>query len=511
MYLNEVIEGFSERMHNIAVFKPLFELEQKRKYDYPLMELGIISMLYILESMLRGEKDCTYRKIAYFLRDVIAEYYDDELEYAEALDLTHYLVRESLMNQGSSHQFSYFDFENGENEDYKFHLVKLQDYDIDSKVVKLKLSPIGLELLFKTKEMYNELQVSISQLYLRQQIQKGVFDGALYSVKELALAVKNEKEQLKQLKERIIRDVLQVTREEEYQEQMKRINEQLEREREMFYELKDLIDDTIEKHYSEHISNEAIDKVMELKHKLIDVISLHESLFTDKLRIEKLMNDSIEAMILNAFNTQVNFETEFLEPAVRNDLEINKLKQILDPLFSPHTTSEFNPQRIFTKQVLNRKKEVTEEELWQLEEDEQRQKEAEEEEKRRAKEERLKKYLLLLLKPLAEKEEVRLSQIINNLKEEDHDRYLKLVKEVDFYPFIIQLHQLGVIPLLTREEMQGFVLDNLFWVVTEIVAKNEAIAILEGFELIATEDVIKLEPGYVLSDFIIKRRNPDGV
>jgi hypothetical protein len=279
----------------------------------------------------------------------------------------------------------------------------------------------------------------------------------------------------------------------------------------MFYELKDLIEDTIEKHYSEHINNEAIDKVMELKHKLIDVISLHESLFTDKLRIEKLMNDSIEAMILNAFNTKVNFETEFLEPAVRNDLEINKLKQILDPLFSPSTASEFNPQRIFAKQTLDRKEEVAEEELWQIEEEQQRQKEAEEEQQREAKEKRLKKYLLLLLKPLVKKEEIRLSQIINNLKEADYERYLQMVKEVDFYPFIIQLHQLGIIPLLNRDEMQGFVLEDLFWVITEIVAENETIAALKGFELIATDDVIKLEPGYVLSDFVIRRRNFDGV
>jgi hypothetical protein len=82
-------------------------------------------------------------------------------------------------------------------------------------------------MLFKTKEMYNELQVSITQLYLRQQIQKGVFDGALRSVEELALAVRNEKQKVRELEERIIRDVLQVAREKEIEAQLRRIDEQL--------------------------------------------------------------------------------------------------------------------------------------------------------------------------------------------------------------------------------------------------------------------------------------------
>ena len=188
MYLSEIKEGFKERMQNIAVFAPIFELKQKRKFeDYSMLELGIAVMLFILENMLKGEKDCTYRKLAYFLQDVIEEYYDDQLEYEQALELSHYLVRDCLMNQGRPQQFNYLNLETGENEDFKFHLIELQDYEIGDKEVNLKLSTTGLELLFKTKEMYNELQVSISQLYLRQQIEKGVFDGALRSVEELTL------------------------------------------------------------------------------------------------------------------------------------------------------------------------------------------------------------------------------------------------------------------------------------------------------------------------------------
>ena len=162
--------------------------------------------------MLRNTKQSTYENIASFLREIILRHYHEDLTREEALELTYFLVKEGLMNQGQPHQYTYPDFERGENHTHKFHLVELAEYDVGERKVLLKLSTTGLDLLFKTKEIYNELQISIAQLYLRQQIQKGVFDGALRTVEELALAVRAEKERIQRLEQRIIQDVLQVAR-----------------------------------------------------------------------------------------------------------------------------------------------------------------------------------------------------------------------------------------------------------------------------------------------------------
>lgn len=349
-WLQEIVKGFEERMRNIAVFAPILELNQKTKYHYPAAPLGVAVMLYILENMLRGEKNCTYEKIAYFLQDLIHNQYKDNLTYEQAIELSYYLVREGLMNQGRPHTYTYPDLETGTEKTYKFHLVELEDYEIKDKTVRLRLSTAGLELLFKTKEMYNELQVSIAQLYLRQQIQKGIFDGAIRSVEELALAVKNEKTKIRQLEEKIIRDVLQVARERELEKQMARINEQLHREKKVFRELEELIEHTMKELNSSNITEkeeQAIEKIIKIKRKLLDVIHEHESLFTDKIRIQQLMNHSIESMIITAFNTRVNFETEFLRPVVRRNLDIDVLKKILDPLLPVKRHTFFIPEGYF--------------------------------------------------------------------------------------------------------------------------------------------------------------------
>ncbi|MGM0369870.1 MAG: hypothetical protein ACQEP9_05600 [Bacillota bacterium] len=502
MITNGVLDGFTERMENILVFKPLFDLEQKRKYDYSLLELGIAVLLFIFDKMLNNE-ECTYDHIAHFLQELIAEQYGDQLDFKEAKDLTSHLVRDCLLNGGVEHKFDYQDYETNEEEEYMFKLIDY-DYGIDDQFVKLELSNMGLELLFKTKEIYNELQVSITQLYLKQQIQKGVFDGALDSVEELKLAVKNEQKRLQGLREKIIRDVLQVAKEGSYQQELDRINDQLARESETFQELMELVKETINK-YQENYDNQNLNKVMQLRSELLTTTELHDSLLNTKLEISEVMNKSMENMILNTFSTTVNFETEILESVVNNDSAIDRLQQVIAPLLSANVNSTFNLNRIFEPQRLYNQTEVKEDELIDLDAAEKERQEAEE---RRAEERKRKQYKLwleLLLEPLLEAEQTKLTKIIANLKQQDSDKYQDLILNLEFYPFILKLHQLGKIEIITEEELGSVVIEDLFWVITELVAEREEFKAIRELELLALDEVIDLQPGYVISDFIVRR------
>lgn len=497
-------------MNNILVFSPLLELSQRTKYPYYLPALGLAVLLYILEDMIRLEKNCTYENLAFFLQGIISRYYEETLTHQEALDLTYYLVRDGLMNQGRYHTYNFPDFASKQEKVSRFYLVELDDYEIQGKVVRLRLSTAGLEMLFKTKEMYNELQVSITQLYLRQQIQKGVFDGALRSVEELALAVRSEKLKVQQLEERIIRDVLQVAREKEIEAQLKRIDEQLQREQEVFQELAQLVNETLEGLRKGTITakeEQALRAVSLVRRKLHDVIHDHESLFKEKIRIHNVMVASIEQMILTSFATKVNFATEFLYPVVKRDIDLDRLKQILDPLMPIHRNPQFNPNRIFLGQPLKRQGEEgqTEEELWELEEERLREEEGREQEAEREREFFLDRYVRFVVEPLKERNEFRIGEILASLYLVDQDDYQILTARLDFYSFLVQLHQLGRIPLLTSSEVDTIVLDAIPRAFVHVVSENLELKELGALEVVATEDVLRLASGYVMTDFLVRR------
>ncbi|MCK9222168.1 MAG: hypothetical protein M0Q40_06025 [Limnochordia bacterium] len=516
-YWEEMFAGFSERMQNIAVFGPLLQLSQKTSYqEYSLPALGLAVMLFVLEDMLRTDKQSTYDNIARLLQELIHRYYHRELSHREALDLTYFLVKEGLMNQGRPHQYEYPDFGTGKSETYKFHLVELADYQVEEKTVLLKLSTAGLELLFKTKEMYNELQISITQLYLRQQIQKGVFDGALRTVEELALAVRTEKERIRQLEERIIQDVLQVAREHELEKQIQRINEQLQREQEVFKELTELIDHTMEQYQQGGLSEReerGVQSMMTVRRRLLDIIYEHESLFKEKLRVHQLMLQSIEAMILTSFTTKVNFDTEFLQPAVGQNASINVLKGIIDPILPIRINSFFHPGRALMPQYLQRdeEEELTTQEVLELDARRLREEEAKERALQLERLSRLESFLLLLLRPLIHHPEVLVSNILNELAVEDYEKHREITGHMDFYTCLVQLHQLGVVPLYTRNEVDLLVLDDLPQVLVKLAASNPGIHGIGAFEVIATDRVITLPQGYVMSDFLIRRHGNNGV
>jgi hypothetical protein len=478
-WMKESLQDFGDRMKNILLFSPLLALSQKTKYPYDLPELAMAVLLYVLEKMVRREKSCTYDNIAYYLQGLIHQLYSQLLSFQDALDLTYYLVREGLMNQGKPHQVEYFDLEKGEKRIHKFYLLELESYEVQEQIVHLRLSNDGLEMLFKTKEIYGELQVTIAQLYLRQQIQKGVFEGALRAVEELALAVHSEKIMLRQLEERIIRDVLQVAREQELEKQHQRIDEQLQREHEVFHELAQLIEETLAEYQGKNLNKKeekAVQTIMQIRRLLYDVIHEHESLFKEKLRIHQVMIKSVESSILSSFTTKVNFETEFLYPVVQRDLSINPLKKLLDPLLPLREIAFFHPGRIFLEQPLKRQEEEgnPEEEIWVIEEELARQ---EEERERARQEERLhylEFYFLLILQPLVAKKEVYVGQLLEELAQIDPPKYQEITQRMDFFGFLVQLHQLGEIPLKTRAELDLFVLDDLPGVLLGSMAKTKS-------------------------------------
>lgn len=493
-------------MKNIAVYAPLLGLRQKTKYPYCMLSLSLAVMLFILEDMIKGEKNSTYETIAYFLQELVTKNYQEPLSYEEALELTHYLVRENLLNEGKPHSLEYQNMEEGKETIERFHLLELDSYDVKSKIVYLKLSSDGLEMLFKTKEIYRELQVTIAQLYLRQQIQKGVFQGALRTVEELALAVRNEKERLRQLEERIIRDVLQVAREKELEKQFQRIDDQLQREQEVFQELAGLIESTMARYYEHAITpkeEQAIHTITRVRRRLFDVIYEHEALFREKLRIHHVMIRAVESRILTSFTTKVNFETEFLRPVTQKDMELTILKQIVDPILPIFLPKHFHPGRIFQGQKLKGEEEdVSEEVLWAEEEERIRQEEEKEEEQEREKIRFLKSYFHCILPPLLTKHSYRLSTLLEQMKKEEPEFFFLITERMDFYSFLIQLHQLGEIPLERSEEFASFI-DTLPRVLLDYIDRHPEIEELKSFSVRATEEILRLPSGFVMSDFLI--------
>lgn len=139
----------------------------------------------------------------------------------------------------------------------------------------------------------------------------------------------------------------------------------------------------------------------------------HESLFTDKIRLQHLMNRSVESAILNTFSTRVNFENEFLYPAIHKNWGLNKLKAILDPLLPLRRRAAFHPGRVFERQPVRRLDGEGEEAVsLEIEEERLREEEAKERERLKEKERKLEGYWRLLLNSLKGRDEIGVNDVL---------------------------------------------------------------------------------------------------
>ncbi|WP_242313893.1 hypothetical protein [Bacillus cereus group sp. BfR-BA-01355] len=510
---NELFHGFDERMKNLSVFQPLLQLQSKNRFkEYPLISLGMAVLLYILENMLSENKPTTNEELTYFLQKILEESHKEGITFQEADELRIVLVDRYLRNNGAPHTFSYYDFVNQKEQNFQFHYIEYDTYDIRElreKRVQLKLTTVGIEMLFKTKEMFNELQISISQLYFKQQMEKGLFDGALRTVRELSLQIRSEKQKMIELQGKIIKDAIEVSKKKELELQMKRVNEQTVRERTTFLELKHLVEDALHRYYKGELTKKeekGIDTILQIDYRLTDVISLHESLFIEKQRLEKVMSESIEYLILNAFSVKLNFEKEVLGEIVRNHVGVESLGEVVRPFISLRIPHFFHPARMFEKQ--RRKKEKEEQEMFIPVIDEEIL--MEQERKERYEEEQLQReqrYLLkLLLQPLLTKESYTIKEILDTLREDDSNAYTRITKGLMLYSFLVTLHTAETKFEIIPTELLPFV-EPIARLFHELTIENPEFTEIGYVSIDPNGESMTLESGYILANFTIQRGN----
>lgn len=458
--VRDALAGFRDRMNNIAAFWPLFRLRELRKYqEYDLMAFGLGVLLLILEHMLIGRVECDYGDVARFLREGIQEVYGQEVSEEESRELASYLLSQ-LRNDGRAFEFTYRNLESREEERHVFHLIENGTYHVASGQIRFKLSDVGLDLLFKTREMYKELRISISQLLLRQQIEKGVFEDALRTVETLGLDVRQLREEIERMKMGIKRDVSQFSLT-KYEAMLSLIREQFDKERQMFEELNNLIRETrdnFERKQGGKREEVAINRLVEVSQRLNQVQNLHNKLLVDKLDLQELVLESLEEGIVSGFRSKVNFEREFLDPLMQNQVPLANVRRLIEPLMSLNVRKRFNVHKAFAPQPVPKIVEEKTSEAHDVPTDEwQPLVEDPKVKLKTIRDARYRDYLRMIFEPLMEEQTLNLHEVLGRL---EATQLYDVVNARDFYPFLVQLHQMSPINFRLESETRAKILDS---------------------------------------------------
>ncbi|WP_144462439.1 hypothetical protein [Siminovitchia fortis] len=516
MELQKLFKGIDERYENIVLFFPLLKINQSKNEvykNYNLTEISLSVLLFILERMLAESGSVTNGELTHFLQKLMNQRYDISLSYEEADAFRKYIVDDKLRNGGKKFLFPYIG-ENGENKAIAFDLIRSEEWSTDKNKFRLILSEKGIEMLFKTKEMYSEMQITVTMLYFKQQLEKGSFSAALNAAKELLFQIEQQRKTMKSTEEQIKRNALSFFNQKRLERQFKLSLEQTIEERTQLRDLQSAIEKVKQNYQVGNLSRkeeEAYDTILKIDRLINKSKAQHEILFGEKEDVLMSLTKSFQMLLENVFLKQFNIEREIIDLWVSEKITETKAEQFLRPVMPYHKPKVYNPLTAFDPQTTRRLEEKNQEEAIVLDVKAAEQYKKEHQRKEREKYQRELDVLRIILQPLLTRKEYFISDVLKNLRKESLKKYSALVQETlqDFLTLSIELHR------SKYKQFERLALEDLTFatsitrMLVDLCKEETEFLDIEAFEMIATEKRIEFEDGTILTDYVLRRKGED--
>lgn len=358
--LKHVLAGFQQRMAKIALFDPLFELQRKKQTDgdgkeIDMMELGLLALLFFFEQKLMRNTRAGVKQLARFLLQAT----ENRLRLApdDAEELARGIVQTFRPASGKKRSFAFYNWETGREETVYTSILKASAFDVKANVQYYALDEDGLELVFATKEFYMEFQLSIHQLLLRKQLEKGEFQGALRQINEMRVDVESLQERMLKLEHEIRRSIVSEETLKRYGSLLDDIYVRLHRENDEFEELRQFVKETRERLLADSLKptpHNAYEYILRIAGELEKVHGEHTGLLQ---RSMELKNQALHAAKESLYYTGMasfNFEQDIASLLIGSPLPLEAMKGVLAPFLGLERKRAWSPLAVFAEQNISR-------------------------------------------------------------------------------------------------------------------------------------------------------------
>lgn len=355
-----VLENYGERMARLAIYDPLMRLSRKKKKDKQGKEidyygLGMVALLFFFENMIVRHKTSGTKELASFLQDVTIEYID--LDYQGFEDLAREIIDIFRPSGGKRNSITFFNWETKQEETIYYTILKAAKSDLKSNIQYYTLDEQGLELIFATKEYFSEFQISINQLLLRKQLEKGEFVGALRQIDEMNLSVETLRERMTKIKHEVSRNIVSEETYERYKRLIEDINLRLFRENEEFDELQEFVR-TTKDHLKYHIENEkdkkAYELILKIDYRLDEVHHEHRQLLQESIVLKTEALSSAQQALYFIGIDSFNFQQDITAHLLSKPLPLTASRVLMNPFLLIENKKQWSPLSVFQRQRIEK-------------------------------------------------------------------------------------------------------------------------------------------------------------
>jgi len=490
--LKGITENYRERMQRLALFDPLFRLENKREKDEKNQSIdyfgyGLLTLLFFFENMLIRNKKTSIHDLAQYLYGLNRGEHSLSLEGYEKIART--IVETFRPPSGKRNEKTFYNWETRENESVHYSILKADRADVHTNTQYYKLDEQGLELVFATKEYFTEFQLSINQLVLRKQLEKGEFVGALRQIDEMHIDVESLRGRMTVIKHEIQRNIISDETYERYKQMVEDINARLTRENEEFSELHTFVKETKSRlayDMNSEKERKAYELILQIDRELGEVHHSHTMLLKESIDLKTTALHAAQEALYYVGIDSFNFKQEITAALVSKPLPLVASKRLIEPLLTIEQSETWSPLVIFSEQRVetqdgvertNAFDDLSEKALQELE---------------NAKIRKLfGEIMTLLLKVMEGKDAITLKAVVDQIREDDSDWLNRRI----FYQFWYVMHQRSPITYENAEELN----ESLFEEVLELI--KHRYSYIEVEELL---EVIKVTERFSIQNMMLR-------
>jgi hypothetical protein len=486
-----ILDGYKERIQRLALFDPLHKLEAKRekdRQDRPIdyFGLGLLALLFFFENMLIRNKKTGVQELAGYLQGMNEGEIDLDCEGFEKVART--IIEAFRPPSGKRNSRTFYNWETRQMDKVEFSILKAERADIASNKQYYSLDEHGLELVFATKEFYREFHLSINQLLLRKQLEKGEFAGALRQISEMNVDVEALKERLLRIKHEVQRSIVSEETYLRYKQVIEDIHLRLSREHEEFTELQAFVDETKERLLYERKDGKeqkAYEYILRIDRELGEVHFAHTQLLKDSIALKTTALQAAQESLYHVALQSFNFDQEIVSRLVSTPLPLGATRVLLEPFLGLEQATSWSPLAVFEKQRVGVAQEEEEQEDFDDVTDEQDQVHY------WTQQLNFGTVMKKILAILGNRREITLGEVAAHFRENGSEAWLH---HRSFYDFWLLLHQRTPLQKSPGEE------ENHLW--------KEALALLEPGEIIRVHELpnrLRLTERYEIQDMILIR------
>lgn len=453
----EFLDKFEKRMEWIGIVDSIVNRRGRdtsiegRFQGNDLTNIIVSVLLFIMEKTLEENNECDSGHIEEFLDVILREHYGLRLNRIEIKELSGYIIRDILQNNGERRTYSAFNYSKNLREEIPIRLISDKIIiEGDSRKLNYMLTNQGYDFLFRTREVDEEIQLTIEQLKLKEYVKRKKFSSAVRQSVELITYVRQKKTEVENFILSVRQNINDVDID-KYEQLLKDTYSMLDDEYETMSDIRKMTQQAGEK-ISEELDNshqmeeklaKALQEIREINHNLGVAISEQRNLILNRHNLSDLYMDTIKRSFEYSFVKRFNIAENIIEPLENFDNMLEKCIALLEPLFLPEINKMLGIDQIYNQQMIFKETDAEVAHFINTEEYE------DELENLRIlkisnKHTRITKFLF---SEICKRRKVRLSEIINELKHNHPNEYVELCQDRQLFGIAFKLFDLEIIRL----------------------------------------------------------------